>query len=191
MYIHLCPTLRIKQTFGCVLIAFFTLVLGAWSPMGEAQEDSSYRLGPGDQIKIAVFGEDDLTFDALLSDGGTLSYPFLGELKLRGQTISQLQNTITAGLADGYLINPKVTVTITQYRPFYINGEVRQPGGYPFQPGLTVLKAISLAGGFTERSARDGIYLQQEGRETHPPAKVGLDDRVKPGDTISVKQSFF
>ncbi len=104
-------------------------------------------------MRIHVYGEDDLSFDALLiGQNGRISYPFLGELTVTGKTASQLQAEITAGLKPDYLVDPRVSVSVVKYRPFFVNGEVKNPGGVDFQPGLTLRKAISLAGGFTERA---------------------------------------
>ena len=121
---------------------------------------STYKLAAGDVISIRVFGEDDLSREKIrLSDAGTIPYPALGELKALGLTIGELERTITQGLKAGYLVNPRVSVQIDEYRPFFINGMVERPGSYPFQPGLTVLKASSLAGGFKERASFGKISI--------------------------------
>ena len=153
--------------------------------------DSDYRLGPGDQIIITVFGEQDLSMEFQLNDSGRLNYPLLGEIAVEGATVAELEQLITRGLSDGYLINPAVTVSIAEYRPFFLNGEVRQPGGIPYQPKLTVERAISLGGGFTERASRSKIEVIRASDPTHEPVRVKLSDPVFPGDIITVKQSFF
>lgn len=151
-----------------------------------------YRLDAGDTIAIQVFGEADLSFDQiLLSDTGNVSYPFLGDIQVSGKTTREVQATITRGLKGDYLIDPKVTVTILSYRNFFVNGEVKSPGGYPFQPGLTIRKAVSLAGGFTERAARSAIFVLRERQTNSDMTKVALDDLVFPGDIITVEESFF
>jgi protein involved in polysaccharide export with SLBB domain len=151
---------------------------------------SSYKLAAGDVLTIRVFGEDDLSRDKIrLSDAGTIPYPALGEIRALGLTIGELERTITAGLKDGYLRNPKVSVQIEEYRPFYINGMVEKPGGYPFQPGLTVLKASSLAAGFKERASMSKITIIREKSKTSE--KATLETPVFPGDTIFVDESFF
>ncbi len=152
---------------------------------------SEYKLGSGDKISIQVFGEDDLSVESLLSDAGTISYPFLGEIPVLNFTVGELQNTIAAGLKDGYLIDPRVSVTITEYRQFYVNGEVENAGGFSFVPGLSVRKAISLAGGFTDRASRTKIYIISDADNSKTPKLTTLDKQVKPGDIITVEQSFF
>lgn len=155
-----------------------------------AAEDLSYQLGSGDMIRIQVYGENDLTLEARITDTGTISYPFLGQVKVTGRTIGQLQDEIAAGLKGDYLLDPKVSVTILDYRQFYINGEVKKPGGFAFKPGLTVHKAISLAGGMTERASTNKISIVSE---SNPNRKqpADLNTRVRPGDIITIDQSFF
>lgn len=150
---------------------------------------SEYPLGAGDLLSIKVFGEEDLSIEVLLSDAGTVSYPFLGELTVLGLTIGELGEIIRTGLADGYLISPSVNVAVMEYRQFYINGEVEEPGGYPYQPGLTIQRAVALAGGFTERASRSKIYVVHEREEQS--SKLGLGGRVRPGDIITIRESFF
>jgi len=155
-----------------------------------ANEDPSYQLGSGDMIRIQVYGEPDLALETRIADTGTISYPFLGQVQVTGRTLGQLQNDIANGLKGDYLLDPKVIITVVDYRQFYINGEVKKPGGFPFKPGLTVHKAISLAGGLTERASTGKISIISE---TDPNKKVQatLNTRVRPGDIITIDQSFF
>ncbi len=153
---------------------------------------SNYKLAAGDVITIRVFGEDDLSREKVrLSDAGTIPYPVLGEVKALGLTIGEIERSITKGLDGRYLINPRVSVTIEEYRPFYINGMVERPGGYPYQPGLTVLKAASLAGGFKERASFNKISIIRENDPQNNPQKVDINSQVNPGDTIFIEESFF
>lgn len=152
---------------------------------------SEYTLGAGDHVRIQVYGETDLTVESRLSDAGTISYPFLGEIRLLGLTVSQLQEVIKDGLKDGYLINPRVNVSILEYRKFFINGEVKNPGGFNYQPGLTVRKAASLAGGYTKRANLRKIYIIAENDPKQKQKQVDQRTLVKPGDIIIVEESFF
>ncbi len=159
---------------------------------GTGSLDSIYKLGAGDQLSIQVFGEPDLSFDEVrLTDAGTFSYPFLGEIRAKGLTSSEVEWLITRGLKGDYLIDPKVTVRILEYRPFFVNGEVKRPGGYPFKAGLTLRKAIALAGGFTERASRNKMHIIRDADRTNEPIKATLDSNVYPGDIITVDESFF
>src|SRR5262249_6821676 len=129
---------------------------------------SNYRLGSGDVITIQVLGEETPKRDRIrLSDAATISYPILGEIRLYGKTVAELETLIRDGLKGRYLVNPQVTVTINEYRNFFINGQVEKPGGYPFIPGLTVRKAVSLAGGFKERANKNKILVIREDDRTN------------------------
>jgi polysaccharide export outer membrane protein len=153
---------------------------------------STYKLGVGDVISVQVVGEDDLKREKVrLSDAGTLSFPYLGEIRVRGMTVGELEDFIAKGLKGRYLLNPQVTVTIGEYRNFFVNGLVEKPGGYPFVPGLTVRKAISLAGGFKERASKEKINVIREDDPKGIPIRIALDAPVQPGDILTVEESFF
>lgn len=153
---------------------------------------SSYKLRPGDVISIRVFGEDDFTRDKVrLNDAGTVSFPILGEVPVLGQTVSEVEQGITTRLKGRYLVNPRVSVWIEEYRPIFVNGFVERPGAYPFQPGLNVRKAVSLAGGFKERASMNKIFVVKEGDARQQPVKVDVNSVIAPGDTIFVEESFF
>lgn len=161
-------------------------------PSASSSELSIYKLGVGDVISVQVVGEDDLKREKVrLSDAGTLSFPYLGELRVRGMTVGALEEFITKGLKGRYLLNPQVTVTIHEYRSFFVNGQVDKPGGYPFVPGLTVRKAISMAGGFKERASKEKINVIREEDVKGIPQRVALEALVQPGDIITVEESFF
>jgi polysaccharide export outer membrane protein len=174
-----------------LLLAGFVLA----APFARAQSPdavSNYRLGAGDVISIQVLGEDDLKRERIrLSDAATISYPILGEIPLMGKTVGELETLIRDGLKGRYLLNPQVTVTINEYRNFFINGQVERTGGYPFVPGLTVRKAVSLAGGFKERASKDKIFVIREDDPKQTPKRVDLNASVYPGDIITVEESFF
>ena len=150
-----------------------------------------YALGTGDMVRIQVYDEADLYLESRVSDRGTISYPFLGELRVSGLTPGQLEDRISQRLKGDYLVNPKVSIDILEYRQFYVNGEVQQPGGFAFQPGVTVRKAISIAGGFRERASRDKINIIHDTDPEARPAPAELDDFIRPGDIITVEESFF
>ena len=182
--------MAVLRQFGLLIIGF----LAAFAAIAQSEADSlsRYQLGSGDVISITVFGEDDLKLQKIrLTDAGTISYPVLGELKVLGLTVGELEKVITDGLKGRYLVNPRVSVSVDEYRPFFINGQVERGGGYPFQPGLTVRKAVSLAGGFKERASKDKIFIIRDNDRNSKPVKVSLDTPVHPGDIITVEESFF
>lgn len=170
------------------LTAFFLLLL-AVANFATAQE---YTLNAGDTLRIHVYGEPDLSFPQLLvGQNGRISYPFLGELRVSGKSVGQVQDMLLAGLKPDYLVDPRVSVGIVRYRAFFVNGEVRSPGSIEFQPGLTLRKAITLAGGFTERANRKEMLLVKDGQLDKEAQKVDLDYRIQPGDTVTVRDTFF
>jgi len=150
-----------------------------------------YKLNTGDTIRIQVYEENDLNQETKIDDSGVISFPFIGQLRIKGKTPAEIESEITNKLIGDYLIHPKVSVDIVEYRPFYVNGEVQSPGGFPYQPGITVRKAISIAGGFKERASKEKIYIIREDSLDGEPVKISLDSKVKPGDIITVEQSFF
>ena len=186
---HPEPLLKKGRTIGVwpPLVLFWLAAAAALAQ----PTDGVYRLGPGDRIIIKVFGEEDLSMDFRLNDTGRLNYPFLGELVVQGLTVAELEQRITRGLRGSYLRDPAVTVSIAEYRPFFLYGEVQKPGGIPYQPKLTVERAIALGGGFTERASRSKIEVVRAGDPNHKAVRVELSDPVFPGDVITVKQSFF
>lgn len=156
-----------------------------------ADISDAYKLGPGDQILINVFGEADLNMDFQLSDNGTLNYPFLGEIQVAGLTVSEFEQSIIHGLRGPYLVDPDVSVSIKEYRPFFLRGEVAQPGGIPFQPGLTLEKAIALAGGFSERASKKKITVIRADSPEAGAVPIRLTDPIFAGDVITVHERFF
>lgn len=176
----------------CIFLVMSAVSVVLLSSHVLAQEGlSDYRLGSGDKIKVQVYGEDDMTVEVLLSDAGTISYPFIGEMDVLGLTVGLLEAKILAGLKPDYFVEPQVTVTMLEYRQFFINGEVEDPGGYAFQPGLSIRKAVSLAGGFTERASKTNIMVIRDNDDSQAEHSVELNDPVSPGDIITVEQSFF
>ncbi|GAA0789222.1 polysaccharide biosynthesis/export family protein [Marinobacterium sediminicola] len=176
------------------LLAPVLLILSFLLPAGHvwAAGDSQYKLGSGDVIRINVFGEEDLSFDQIrMTDAGTFSYPFLGEVRALGKTVAELENIITRGLKGDYLIDPRVSVSIIEYRDFFVNGEVKNPGGYPFKPGLTLRKAVALAGGLTERASESKMSVIREVGRDKQTFKATMDTPIQPGDIITIEQSFF
>jgi polysaccharide biosynthesis/export protein VpsN len=173
------------------LISLFSALLCSLA-FAQTPELSTYKLGPGDSITVRVLGEEDLKRERVrLSDAGTLSFPVLGEIKVKGMTVGALEQYITKELKGRYLLNPQVTVSIEEYRNFFVNGMVEKPGGYPFSPGLTVRKAISLAGGFKERASREKLNIIRDDDPTQTPRRVNLNAAILPGDILTVEESFF
>lgn len=177
-----------------LLKLFITICIAAIIPISNvamADEIDNYRISADDQISVTVFNETDLSVNKVrVSGNGAISMPLLGQVAIEGHTIAEVEEKITTLLLEGYLKKPNVTVTITEYRPFYISGEVKKPGSYPYKKNLTVEKAVALAGGFSERASRTAISLVSENDKRFVKA-VALNDKIKPGDVITISESFF
>lgn len=154
--------------------------------------DNSYRLGASDSVKITVFGESDLSSTFVVKGDGTISYPLIGEISVQGLNARDVEKLLYKELSDGYLVNPSISVEIASFRPFYILGEVRAPGSYSYSNGITILKAVALAGGFTYRANKKHVQIlktRESGSELYD--KTSVNAPISPGDIILVKERFF
>jgi protein involved in polysaccharide export with SLBB domain len=156
-----------------------------------APDLSAYRLGTGDRVRVDVFGEPDLSVEAVVDGTGQINYPLLGAVAASKRTAEELQRALTTGLAAGYLKDPDVRVSVVQYRPFYTIGQVRRPGSYPYVIGLTVEKAIAIAGGLTNLASTRQMFLVREDGSQSRRIRVDLDALVLPGDTLLVEEGLF
>ena len=168
------------------LVAALPSLLIAQTDTGE---EGQYTLNTGDSIQITVYQEEDLSLEVSLDESQQFSYPYLGRISAGGKTPNQLAHELRDGLRGDYLISPEVSVAIVKYRPFYIGGEVRSPGKYPYQPGLTVKQAIVIAGGETEWASSSRFRIQREGFSESE--RTSKDSIVNPGDTITVEAGLF
>lgn len=174
--------------------ALFSLVAAvlmiAAAPLATA--DSGYLLGSGDKLRITVFGETELSGPYEIDGTGVVAFPLVGEVKAAGGTARDLEGRIATKLKAGYLKNPTVNVEVLTYRPFFILGEVKQPGSYPYKNGLNVLNAVAMAGGYTYRAKSNVWVITRSGDSKYQDREVTNGDfTVKPGDTIVVPERFF
>lgn len=152
---------------------------------------AGYELGPGDQLRVTVFRHEDLSGEFLLDGEGFFALPLVGEVKAGGKVVRNLEGDIEDAFRDGgYLVNPQVSLEVLNYRPFYIIGEVNQPGSYPYVSGMSVVNAVALAGGYTYRASQGSISVQRGG-SNGKKVDVGPTSQILPGDIISVPERFF
>ena len=152
----------------------------------------AYRLGAGDQVRVITFGGDQLTGEFRISDSGSIAVPLLGPIRAAGLSTTELGNRIAAELEQRKLINhPSVSVEVMSYRPFFILGEVSKPGRYPYEPGMTLLTAVSIAGGFTYRAVTRYASVVRNGGGSPIEGKVDRQTLVQPGDVITIFERRF
>ena len=164
-------------------------IVGPPSSVYGAEDD--YRLGAGDRIKVIVFGHQDLSGEFEIDATGRVALPLIQEVQAGALTTGELEGAITKKLKPDYLKDPKVNVEVMNYRPFYILGEVKLPGSYPYVSAMTVVTAVALAGGYTYRAKTVQAYIT---RAADPEKKKQLLDtnaRVYPGDVIVIPERFF
>jgi polysaccharide export outer membrane protein len=171
---------------ACLLL----LTLGSVGQV-QAQNLQHYQLGADDVLSVNVYDEPELSLkEVRVSSTGTIAMPLIGQIAIKGLTVREAEKTIHDLYLGDYLKNPDISITIVEYRQFYVNGEVEKPGGYSFREGMTVQRAITLAGGFTERASRSKIMLIRE-NANGKPINAELTTPVQPGDVITVEESFF
>lgn len=149
-----------------------------------------YRLGIGDKLKVTVFGEENLTGPLEVNAFGQVSMPLIGEVQAKGLALNEFRDAITRRLAEGYLKNPKVSVEMTNFRPIYVHGEVKNGGEYPYKAGVSMRDVVAMAGGYTYRADQSYLYIGREG-EADIAIKLPTDSPVLPGDNIRIPERFF
>jgi len=152
---------------------------------------AALRLAPGDKLRVTVFGEDKLSGEYQVDSAGALSLPLAGTIQGAGLTKAELEQALTAKLKSEYLRNPKVTVDVVSFRPFYVLGEVQKPGEYQFRSGLNILSAIAIAGGATYRASTSKVLIQRSGSTEMTEYQQSPTVLVMPGDVVRVPERYF
>ncbi|MFN7055059.1 polysaccharide biosynthesis/export family protein [Hyphomonas sp.] len=160
-------------------------------PVGESQRLGAYMLGSSDRLRVTVFGHQDLSGEFEVDGTGSISMPLIGQVTAENLTTVQLEQAIAERLSDGYLLNPRVSAEVINYRPFYILGEVNRPGEYPYTNGLTVQNAVAAAGGYTYRANQRIIFIRSMGEEREVAYTLTPSTVVRPGDTIRIGERIF
>ncbi|MEM6625330.1 MAG: polysaccharide biosynthesis/export family protein [Pseudomonadota bacterium] len=150
-----------------------------------------YQLGPGDRIQITVFGEPELSGEFVIDGSGVISMPLVGDINVLKRSVREAQQAIEAKLAEGYLREPRVAAEVLNYRPYYILGEVNEPGEYPYSNNLTVLNAVATAGGFTYRANQQVVMIKEADSEEEIRMRFSADTAVAPGDTLRILERVF
>jgi polysaccharide export outer membrane protein len=152
---------------------------------------SGYRLGPRDRVLVTVFNHADLSGEYELDGDGRLSMPLIGVVDAAGLTLPELQQLLISRLKPDYLVNPRVSIEVRNYRPYYLIGEVQSTGSFPYVAGITYLTAIAMAGGYTYRAKKDVVYVIRGNDPEQEEIKLDVNEKVQPGDIIRVAERLF
>lgn len=174
-----------------VLGGLATPCLAADAPAPSAREVPEYRLGSGDKVRVITFGETAFSGEFSVGGSGKISFPIVGELSAAGLTAREFQAAVEAALKPDYLKEPRVSVEVLNYRPFYILGEVNTPGTYPYTNGLTVVNAVATAGGYTYRANQRRVFIKRPDSEKEEEFPTDGNPAVAPGDTIRIAERLF
>lgn len=188
-----------KAALAIVAVGAVLLAACSTSPaMGNPNEVQTtgagitgYKLGTGDEIKVTVFGEPDLSGAFVVDGQGTITMSLIGQVEVVNLSVTEASRLLESKLKDGWLREPKVTTELVKGRPYYILGEVNKPGEYPFVSGLTVMNAVASAGDFTYRADRVRILIKSADSPNEREVELTPTTAVRPGDTIRVRERFF
>ncbi len=153
--------------------------------------DNSYRLGAGDKLQINVFNQADLTGEYTLDANGRFTMHLIGKVKAKGLTPTELEAQLVSMLKPDYLVNPRVSVRVQNFRPFYIIGEVKSPSSYAYVNGMTYLTAVAIAGGYTYRAKKSHVYVVRGDDPERKEIKLEVNEKVRPGDIVRIAERMF
>ena len=156
-----------------------------------AAMDAPYKLSSGDRLRVIVFGQENLTNSFSVDGAGNIAMPLIGLVHAQGLTTGEFANTLEARLRGGYLREPKVSVEVEAFRPFFVLGEVGSSGQYPFVNGMTAQTAVAIAGGVSARGDQSGVNITRMVDGRSMTAFVPLIFPIRPGDTVTVRERFF
>ena len=148
-------------------------------------------MATGDTVRVTVYGHEDLSGEFEVDGAGRISLPLIRDVVAAGRSLQELEEIITAELSPDYLKQPRVSAEVLNYRPFYIIGEVGEPGSYPYVNGMTVINAVAVAGGFTYRARKSRIRIVRKSGEGTVELEASNDTAVMPGDVIEVPERLF
>ena len=169
----------------------FIISAGALAQADSPVQPLEYTLGSGDELEVTVFGHEDLSGSFSINELGVISLPLVGNVELGGKTRREAESLIKDALQPDYLLNPRISVQVMNYRPFYIIGEVKEPGSYPYVNGMTVTEAVALAGGYTYRAKKKEILIIRAANQSNKEIPATINTAVFPGDVIKVPERFF
>ena len=183
--------LTILFTTGCSALSAAAPPPPASAPAAATAASASYVLGPGDKIRITVFGEQNLSGEYQVSGAGNVSMPLIGDVRAAGLSAPAFIEAVRTKLSDGYLRDPKVSMEVLSYRPYYMLGEISRPAEYTYTNDLTVMNAIATAGGFSYRADRKWVFIRHQGANKEVRVRLTATTLVEPGDTLRIRERLF
>ncbi|MEM9279124.1 MAG: polysaccharide biosynthesis/export family protein [Pseudomonadota bacterium] len=186
-------SIKISRMF-CLFLVLVLSACAAYKPLNPAFHkvlQEPYTLDAGDEIRVTVFSQEELTNTYMVDKAGYLAFPLVGSVAARGKTPKQLEDSIASGLRNGFLRDPDVSVEVSTYRPFFIMGEVGTAGQYTYVPGMTVQNAIAIAGGFSPRAEQIDVDITRNVNGDIMTGRVPISDPILPGDTIFLRERLF
>jgi polysaccharide export outer membrane protein len=150
-----------------------------------------YQLDTGDALRVSVYGDAELSNTYRVDDSGAIAFPLVGPVQVRGTTTNVAAGRVAAALANGYMRNPDVAVEVAEYRPFFIQGEIKNAGQFQYVFGMTVRAAISTSGGFSDTADRNRAVVYRRQGEQMVKGTVDMDFPLYPGDTVVILERWF
>jgi len=169
----------------------FCLILVAMiAGLPAAADTAAYRLASGDELRIKVFDNEDISGEYQVDAAGNVNFPLVGQIQAAGLTVDQFSADLTRRLDADFLVDPKLSVEVLNFRPIFVIGQVNAPGSYSYSPGMTVRQAVALAGGYTRRASTSSMTIIRQDGTTTLEVEVYEDSPVLPGDTIEIDRRF-
>ena len=183
-----------KKMLACFMLALsLTACAGTnapWEPQAPT-DIGEYRLGPGDEVRVTVFGQEQLSGNFRIDGSGKVAMPLVGEVEAQGRSARELEKAIADKLSEGYVREARVSAEVINFRPFFIFGEVNKPGQYPYVNGMTATTAVAMAGGYTYRGNQDYVLVTRGNDPQKQEYKAKANTRVLPDDVIRIPERFF
>jgi polysaccharide export outer membrane protein len=183
--------LRVSVLFLAFALALTGCASTRYSGYLVSDPNAPYTLGSGDRVRVIVFGQESLSNSYAVDGSGNIFMPLIGVVPANGRTTESLARQVEAKLRDGFLRDPKVSVEVEAYRPFFVLGEVTTPGQYPYVNGMTAETAVAIAGGFTPRGYQTAVDLTRVINGRPVTGEVPITQPIRPGDTIVVHERWF
>ena len=174
-----------------VSISHISYAQAPTEPADIGKVSADYRLGPGDKLKVTVFGNQDVSGEAVVDPQGKVALPLLGQIQAGGLTVADVQKTVADALNKDYIVDPKVTIEVLNYRPFFILGEVNKPGSYYYIAGLNLRQAVAIGGGYTRRARISEGLIHRLGGNGEETVTANPETLILPGDTIDIPRRLF